>query len=55
MVACPSKARIFGDLNDASSEPAKLLKKYKAMRLKEEKGTSPNVAYVRNFRGAKKA
>ena len=53
VVVCPSKARIFGDLNDAASEPAQLLKKHKAMRLKEEKGTRPNVAYIRAFRGTK--
>ena len=52
--ACPAQARIFGDLNDAAGEPAKLLKAHKAMRLKEEKGTRPNVAYIRDFRGAKK-
>jgi Fe-S-cluster-containing dehydrogenase component len=51
VVACPAQARIFGDLNDAASVPAKLLKKYKPMRLKEEKGTKPNVAYIRAFRG----
>jgi len=54
VVACPSKARIFGDLNDPGSEPARLLKAHKAMRLKEEKGTKPNVAYIRSFRGTKK-
>lgn len=53
VVACPSKARIFGDAGDASSELAKLLKKYKPMRLKEEKKTKPNVAYIRAFRGGK--
>ena len=51
---CPSQARIFGDLNDPSSEPAKLLKKYKPMRLKEEKKAKPNVAYVRAFKGSNK-
>jgi Fe-S-cluster-containing dehydrogenase component len=49
VAVCPSKARIFGDLNDATSEPAKLLKKFKPMRLKEEKKTKPNVAYIRSF------
>lgn len=52
VVACPAKARIFGDLNDSNSEPAKLLKKYKPMRLQEEKKTRPNVAYIRSFRPA---
>ncbi|MBI2354579.1 MAG: 4Fe-4S dicluster domain-containing protein [Deltaproteobacteria bacterium] len=55
VVACPAKARIFGDLNDATSEPAQLLKKFKSVRLKEEKKTRPNVAYIRNFKGGSKA
>lgn len=54
VVACPAKARIFGDLSDAASEPAKLLKKFKSTRLKEEKGTKPNVAYIRAFKGGNK-
>jgi Fe-S-cluster-containing dehydrogenase component len=54
VVVCPSQARIFGDLNDPASEPAKMLKQYKPMRLKEEKGTKPNVAYIRAFKGANK-
>lgn len=52
VVVCPAKARIFGDINDAASEPAELLKKYKPMRLQEEKKTRPNVAYIRSFRPA---
>jgi len=52
VVACPAKARIFGDINDAASEPAQLLKKHKPMRLQEEKNTRPNVAYIRSFRPA---
>jgi Fe-S-cluster-containing dehydrogenase component len=55
VVACPAKARIFGDLNDASSEPAGQLKKFKSFRLKEEKKTRPNVSYIRNFKGGKTA
>jgi Fe-S-cluster-containing dehydrogenase component len=55
VVTCPAKARIFGDLNDASSEPAIQLKKYKSFRLKEEKKTRPNVSYIRNFKGGKPA
>jgi Fe-S-cluster-containing dehydrogenase component len=55
VVACPAKARSFGDLNDPGSEPARLLRAHKSMRLQEEKGTKPNVAYVRSFRPAAKA
>jgi Fe-S-cluster-containing dehydrogenase component len=54
VAACPAKARIFGDLNDAASAPAQALQKHKAFRLKEEKKTRPNVAYIRNFKGANK-
>ncbi len=63
--SCPSKARVFGDLNDRNSEVSQLLKKHKAFRLKnnkgdllkdKERGTQPNVYYIRSFRAeAKKA
>lgn len=46
---CPAQARIFGDLNDPTSEVARILKKEKAVRLKESEGTEPNVFYVRKF------
>lgn len=55
VAVCPSKARLFGDLNDASSAPAQALKKFKGFRLKEEKKTKPNVYYVRSFKAAPKA
>lgn len=47
--ACPSGARIFGDLEDSTSAAAKLLKKYKGFVLKEEEGTRPNVHYIREY------
>ena len=46
---CPSKARIFGDQDDPNSEIAKVLKAQKSFRLKEEKGTQPNVHYVGTY------
>lgn len=65
VVSCPAKARIFGDLSDPGSEPSKLLKKHKPLQFKNrkgeflkpgEKGTRPNVYYIRNFKAeAKKA
>jgi Fe-S-cluster-containing dehydrogenase component len=53
--ACPAKARVFGDLADPSSEAAQLLKKYAPTYLKPEKGTKPNVAYIRSYYQAKKS
>lgn len=46
---CPSKARIFGDQDDAKSEISRVLAANKSMRLKEEKGTKPNVHYIGKF------
>jgi Fe-S-cluster-containing dehydrogenase component len=65
VVACPAKARTFGDQSDPNSEISQLIKKHKAAQLKNnkgetlkagEKGTQPNVFYIRAFKGeAKKA
>jgi Fe-S-cluster-containing dehydrogenase component len=46
---CPAKARIFGDQDDPNSEIAKVLKAEKSFRLKEDKGTRPNVHYIRKY------
>ena len=46
---CPSQARIFGDLDDPQSSPSRVLKEKKSFRLKEEKGTQPNVHYVGRY------
>lgn len=54
VVACPSRARTFGDISDKASEVAQLVKKYKGTVLKPEKGTKPNVYYVRSYSVAKK-
>jgi len=47
---CPSDARAFGDKNDASSAISKLLAGQKSFVLKPEKGTEPNVFYVRSYK-----
>ena len=47
--ACPSGARIFGTLNGRDSAPSKALAKFNARVLQPEKGTKPNVFYIREF------
>jgi ferredoxin len=47
--ACPSGARVVGDIDDGNSEAAKLLKKYKHFVLKQDEGTKPNVYYIREY------
>lgn len=63
VVACPAKARTFGDLEDKNSEVNQLIKKHKPVNLKNnkgeflkpgEKGTRPNVYYIRSFKGVTK-
>lgn len=46
---CPAKARIFGDQDDPNSEIAKVLKTRKSFRLREDKGTKPNVHYINKY------
>ncbi len=47
--ACPAKARIFGDQENPTSEISKVLAASKSFRLKEEKGTKPNVHYIGKY------
>jgi molybdopterin-containing oxidoreductase family iron-sulfur binding subunit len=47
--ACPAGARIFGDLNDPHSPPRRALAKHTPRVLHEEKGTRPQVYYIREF------
>jgi len=43
---CPARARVFGDLNDPTSEIVKLLVDNPTSVLKPESGTKPNVFYI---------
>jgi len=44
--ACPTKARVFGDLDDPNSKVSNLLASRGWIRLREEMGTSPKVFYL---------
>jgi phenylacetyl-CoA:acceptor oxidoreductase subunit 1 len=44
--ACPTGARIFGDINDPHSEVSKLLHENPHFRLREDLGTGPRVYYL---------
>lgn len=44
---CLGRSRIFGDLNDPNSEVAKLVATHFTVTLKPEKGTKPQVYYIR--------
>lgn len=47
--ACPAKARIFGDQEDPASAISHALRANKSFRLKEDKGTKPNVHYIGKY------
>src|SRR5262249_52809163 len=44
--SCPSKALVFGDLNDAESEVSRLSRSPRGSTLLEELGTLPKVTYL---------
>jgi len=44
--SCASRALVFGDLNDATSEVARLANGNRGTKLLGELGTKPNVTYL---------
>ena len=47
VVNCPMRARVYGDLDDPNSEASKLVREGGAYTLLEEKGTRPQVHYIK--------
>jgi Fe-S-cluster-containing dehydrogenase component len=45
-IVCPVQARMFGDMDDPSSDVAKRIKETGAVQLKKQFGTGPQVYYV---------
>jgi Fe-S-cluster-containing dehydrogenase component len=46
VITCPTKARYFGDLDDANSEVAMLIQEKRGFQLHPEYGTDPSIYYV---------
>ncbi|MBI5963875.1 MAG: 4Fe-4S dicluster domain-containing protein [Chloroflexi bacterium] len=46
VVACPTRARMFGDLNDPNSNVSRILREHVSYRLRENLGTGSRVYYL---------
>lgn len=44
--SCPTRAMVFGDLNDPASEVSRMARSNRATKLLAEKGTQPKVTYL---------
>jgi Fe-S-cluster-containing dehydrogenase component len=53
VATCHQKARIFGDLDDPTSDVAKLVNGLKVERIFTELGTDPQVYYIPDLGGVK--
>ena len=46
VIACPTKTRIFGDLDDPDSEVSQIIREKRATPFHEEHGTGPAIYYI---------
>jgi|Deesub1362A_J573_1020465.scaffolds.fasta_scaffold00428_35 Fe-S-cluster-containing dehydrogenase component len=46
VLACPTAARVFGDINDENGEVSRLVRENRVSVLKPEEGTFPRVLYI---------
>ncbi|MFC2068725.1 sulfate reduction electron transfer complex DsrMKJOP subunit DsrO [Chloroflexota bacterium] len=46
VIACPSGARVFGDLDDPNSKVSMLIRKFRGTQLRPEAATDPSVYYL---------
>ena len=49
--SCPTKAMVFGDLNDPESEVSRLARSNRGTKLLDELGTLPKVTYLNGRHG----
>ena len=46
VIACPTKTRVFGDLDDPESEISQLIREKRATPFHDEFGTKPSIYYI---------
>jgi phenylacetyl-CoA:acceptor oxidoreductase subunit 1 len=46
VIACPTKTRVFGDLDDPNSEVSQLIREKRAAAFHDEHGTGPSIYYI---------
>lgn len=47
VIACPAKARVFGDLDDPNSEVSELIQKHETKNFPFQQNTNPGIRYIK--------